>query len=157
MSEVIFGSADGVEFSCHLPPGVSEHRVIFVFRHCLVLLNVVYSLPLNDSMKTDPASYSPFQPLVFELLILCSPANRLPFQIPSVMFPNKGRLGMWGLYDFFHFEGRVKMSRCCPVTCDELTNTRSICLAAGGGCVWRPRMAAVSSARPVPFTLPPAG
>lgn len=32
----------GVEFSCHLPPGVSEHQIIFVFRHCLVLLNVCY-------------------------------------------------------------------------------------------------------------------
>lgn len=37
----------GVEFSCHLPPGVSEHQVIFVFRQCSVLLNVVYSLPFT--------------------------------------------------------------------------------------------------------------
>lgn len=42
-------------------------------------------------------------------------------------------------------------------TCDELTNTRLICLAAGSGCVWTPRMAVVGSARPVPFTLPPLG
>lgn len=40
-------------------------------------------------------------------------------------------------------------------TCDELTNKRSICPAAGCGCVRRPRMPVVSSARPVPFTLPP--
>lgn len=32
----------GVEFSCRLPPGVPERQVIFVFRRCLVLLDVCY-------------------------------------------------------------------------------------------------------------------
>lgn len=71
-----------MEFSRLLPPGVPEHQIIFVFRHCLVLLNVCYfNVILNDSIKIDPS------------------------HVGSVLSKSNGPLGRWDLDDFYMLKG----------------------------------------------------